>query len=288
MVVLPYVVDHWDSLPAAERKAQQEFLLPSLILDGYLFTGFAAAAPARERSMKLVGMQPQNHAQYLDFCEKVLDLFKVRGGRSVKLLVAYHRPLRFEDVPDAEAAELFSRGPARLPRELFLRLQDNLCRHLLAMANRRNLPLIVHTGYATPTAWGDPEPLSSMLRSPQLRGMAVDLCHSGWPHEGAAMIMARSHPRCYFNLCWTPLLSRSLGSRILAEAIDMVPIDRILLGTDCGSIESFVGTVSLVRQVLIEVLTRKVREGQFTAAVAAQAATRLLHDNAKEFYGGLL
>src|SRR5437867_9221236 len=33
MVLLPYVTDHWDALPAGERSAQQGWLLPSLILD---------------------------------------------------------------------------------------------------------------------------------------------------------------------------------------------------------------------------------------------------------------
>lgn len=284
MVTLPYVTDHWDALPPDERAAQKRFLLPSLILDGYLFSGFSADEAGRRRSELLVGLKPRTHAEFLSFLDKVLDLFVAKGGRSAKLMTAYHRTLRFEPVADLEARRLFARDPEQLRGEGLRRLQDNLCWHLLERCAKRNLPLIVHTGYASPTGWADPEHLLPMLTSPRLAGMNFDLSHSGWPNHGKAILLAGAFPHAYFNLCWTPVLSRALGRRLLSEAIDMLPADKILIGTDTATAEAFVGTVWLVRALLTEVLEEKVREGQFSLEVGKRLACSILLDNPLKFY----
>jgi len=164
------------------------------------------------------------------------------------------------------------------------RLQDNLCYHLLERARDRGLPLIVHTGYNCPVVNANPDDLRDLAVSPRLRGLNIDLCHSGWPNHGAAMILARTYRGVYFNLCWTPLLSRALGRRMLSEAIDILPMTKILTGTDCGTVECFVGTARLIRAQLFEVLAEKIEQRQFGIDVAKRLATQILHDNAAEFY----
>lgn len=293
MATLPYVTDHWDALAPDERLAQKAFLLPSLILDGYLWSGFASGAPGRKRSMELLGVQPKTYDEYLAFVGKAMDLFKSRGGASVKLLINYHRTLHFdESVPDELAATLFARNPESPPASLnpaeFKALQDNLCWKMLEMARDRGLPLIVHTGYSWPTSWGDPENMHNLFKGSggsRLRGLNVDICHSGWPHDGGTMIMARTYRNCYFNLCWTPMLSDTLGRQILGTVIDALPKNKILTGTDCGSAESFLGTVMLLRKQLGDVLAHKVEQGSFGVAVARDVAKAILHDNPREFYG---
>ena len=44
----------------------------------------------------LLGANPKTLAEYLAFCGRVLDRFQAEGGKSVKVLSAYHRPLLFE------------------------------------------------------------------------------------------------------------------------------------------------------------------------------------------------
>jgi hypothetical protein len=282
MVTLPYVTDHWDALPRQERDLQRRWLLPSLVLDGYLFSGFNADRQGLKRSEVLVGLSPRTHAQYLDFLDRVLDLFVGKGGRSVKLVVAYFRPLRFDPIPDLEAARLFSRGPHNLRGEGLARLQDNLFWHLMERIQQRDLPLIVHTGYATRPDWASPRHLVPLLHRFRLN---VDVSHSGWPNHGTALILARERGNCYFNLCWTPVLSRALGRRMLSEAIDMLPVNKILIGTDTGTPEAFLGAVRLTRALLAEVLEEKVRDGQFDVEVAQRVAKAILFDNPLEFYG---
>jgi predicted TIM-barrel fold metal-dependent hydrolase len=283
MVVLPYVTDHWADLSPDERARQRRWLLPSLILDGYLFTGFAAQQRSLGRSLEILGALPRTHGDYVSFFDAVLQRFVAEGGKSVKLMTAYFRPLRFDRVPDMEAERLFARGPTNLRGEGLDRLQNNLFWHLLEMLRRRNLPLIVHTGYSTPPEWADPRHLLPVLTDfPEVK---VDLCHSGWPNHGTALVFARQFRNCYFNLAWTPLLSRALGRRMLSEAIDMLPANKILIGTDTGTAEAFLGTVRLTRSLLADVLEEKVREGQFDAQVAMRVAKAILLDNPLEFYG---
>lgn len=285
MCAFTYVAEHLEQLPEAEREAQRELLLPSLIIDQLAFTGLASGVEARQRAQRLLGCEPRDYHEYIDFCASLLDRFVELGGASVKILCAYVRPIRFARVPDDRAAELFARGHQTLAEDDLTALQDNLIWRLLVLAHERGLPLIVHTGYSTPMSHADPEHLLNILQAPELHGMKVDVSHSGWPNEGGAMMMARSYPGAYINLCWTPMLSESIGRRVLGEVIDMVPSNKILIGTDCGSVESFVGTVLLIRSMLAEVLADKVQRGQFGMEVARHVARAILWDNACDFYG---
>jgi len=282
---LPYVTDHWRELPAEEREAQAAVLAPSLILDGYCFHGWPVAHETRTRALATVGRTPTTHQEYRDACGAILDRFVKEGGSSVKLLSAYVRTLRFEDVPDTTGAGLFS--PALIdsvedgPRPL----QDNMVWALLEMARDRNLPLLVHTGYAGPTDQGDPEHLRNLLQSPRLKGLKIGLCHSGWPNEGKAMMMVRAFRHCMFDMSWTPLLSPTLARSILGAAIDMIPMNKIMVGTDCGSAECFYGTVMMIRDLLAGVLSEKIADGQFAEDIAVDIAERILYRNACEFFG---
>jgi predicted TIM-barrel fold metal-dependent hydrolase len=285
MTFLPYVIDHLDGLSPEERQMQLDLLAPSLILDGYIFSGFVSNKAALARSKELVGMDPKNYTEYLQFCEKALDLFVSKGGVSVKILVAYMRPLKFQEVPDAVAAPLFARGADKLTPAELTALQDNLMWHLLEMANKRKLPVIVHAGYAWPTQYGDAEQMLDLIRSPRLPGMKLGICHSNWPSYGSALIMARTYRGVCYDMSWTPTLSYDLGKRILSEAVDLLPRNKILIGTDAGSAESMLGTSRLIRRIIFEVLAQKMQEGHFGLPVAKAWAKGILLDNALEFYG---
>lgn len=202
----------------------------------------------------------------------------------MKLLAAYARSLYFaQDVPESRARELYAQDPETLTGEPLRELQDHLFWKLMEMVAARGLPLIVHTGYSYPTRLGDPEHLMNLAQ--RHRSLKIDLAHSGWPNEGGALLMARTYRGCYFNLCWTPLMSYELGRHILSVAIDMTPRNKILIGTDCGTVECMVGAVRLLRRLLGDVLEEKMRIGQFGLEVAKSYARAILYDNPREFYG---
>ena len=281
----PYVADHWAHLPAPEREAQAALLLPSLVIDGFCFTGLAGNVAMRGRTMQLLECRPATYAEHLAFCRLALDRFVEGGGRSVKLLAAYVRALRFEDVPVETGERLYSQGVDDLADGELAVLQDHLVWRVLEMAHQRNLPLLVHTGYSVPTAWGEPDGLLPFLTAPRLAGLKVGLCHAGWPNAGQAMLLARTYRQCYMDLSWIPLLSPEVARRILAEAIDIIPANKIMVGTDCGTAECFYGAVAMIRRVLADVLAGKMESGQFGMDTAQAVARSILYGTACEFFG---
>ncbi len=289
MVTMPYVTDHYEALSYDERRAQQAFLLPSLILDGYLFSGFASGTPGRERTLELLNASMGKYEEYLDVLGRALDLFKARGGWTVKLLIGYHRTLHFEEVSDRRAEDIWVKAKGaptkNLSPEDFKALQDNLCWHLLEMSRDRGLGLQVHTGYSYPTRNTDPETMMNLMKSRRLQGLKLDMCHSGWPNDGGAMVMARTYRHAYMNFCWTPMLGSTLGRRIMSEAIDIVPSNKLLIGTDCATAEAFVGTTALLRHELSTVLWDKVENRLISDTVARNLAKAIFHDNSVEFFG---
>jgi predicted TIM-barrel fold metal-dependent hydrolase len=98
-------------------------------------------------------------------------------------------------------------------------------------------------------------------------------------------MLARYFGNCYLDLAWMVLFSPSAAKRTLAEAMDIVPIDRLMMGTDTANLEEMYGTVKFTRRVLAEVLAEKVAGGYLTEVAALSAARRILHDNAMELYG---
>ncbi len=235
-------------------------------------------------SFDILGRHPENLQDYLSFCNDVLDVFKKNGGRSVKLLISYFRTLKIETVNRKRAQQLFSAGYRNLSPDALHLLQDFLLRELLIMAKNKKFPLIVHSGYSIPTEYGNPENLINLFKDTSLNGLKISICHSGWPNEGKAMIMARTFRNCYFDISWTPLLSQPVGRRILSEALDMVPANKILIGTDCGNTECFAGTVILIRNLLYDVLAEKVIKSKFDLETAKSIARSILLDNPEEFH----
>ncbi len=284
IATLPYVTTHLDSLPEEEKNQQLKIFAPSMVLDGYIFTGFKVQHDAKEMSYDIIGIRPKTLEEYLIFCDKVLELFRKKGGKSVKLLSSYFRPLKFEEIDRKRAEHLFNIGYKNLSKKALHILQNFILKQILLMAKKRGFPLIVHTGYANPTTYGDPEDLENLLKDSKLDGLKISICHSGWPNDGKAMIMARTYRHCYFDLSWTPLLSESLGYRILSEAIDMIPSNKILIGTDCGTAECFAGTVRLIRKTICDVLSDKISRQIFDIETAKLIAKAVLHDNAIEFH----
>ena len=282
---LPYVTRHWPSLPPAERQAQAAILLPSLIIDDYFYAGAMSPRAVRESAEQLWGRAPRSFEDHLAFCAKVLDLFRDGGGNSVKILCAYKRSLRFEAVPADEAKALYTKGPEALSPAEMGRLQDALCADILELAIARGLPVLVHTGYSTPSDNGNPEHLYSLTQNPRLKGLRIGLCHAGWPDWPGSLLMARGSRGCYVDFSWTPLLSLDLARHMLGVAVDIVPMNKIMIGTDCGTAECFYGAARFVRQALTDVLVEKLERRQFGVDVAQTIARKILRDNAAEFFG---
>jgi predicted TIM-barrel fold metal-dependent hydrolase len=166
-----------------------------------------------------------------------------------------------------------------------LRLQDNLVFHLVRMAREFDLPVQIHTGYSTPTMLGNPEGLYSLARHREFTGVQFYLCHAGWPNHGGLALMARTYANIHFGFCWMPGLSPALACRLMDEMFDMIPANKMLVGMDCGSLESFYGTALVTRELVARVLAAKVDSGLISRRAAAALAWRFLCDNGFALFG---
>lgn len=285
MAHLPYLIEYWPSLNNSRREKERVLVKPSLILEPFFWSGFEPdRSQAREKTMELLNIHPCNYEEHLEFMHAAVKRHKQEGGAAVKFICAYQRSLYFEEVSDDEARRLYAKNPAKLNDDEMLRLQNNLVWHLLRLARELELPVQIHTGYSTPTTKGDPEHLYNLVRHPEFGKVNFYFCHAGWPNNGALSIMARTYANVHFGFCWIPGLSTALATRMMDEMFDIVPANKMLVGMDCGSIESFYGTTVMTRDIIARVLARKVDDGLISRRAASTLAHRVLHDNAAKLF----
>jgi hypothetical protein len=97
--------------------------------------------------------------------------------------------------------------------------------------------------------------------------------------------MAFVYRNIWLDLTWAPLLSPSHCRLALHEAIEILPDEsRLMIGGDNWHAEETYGAFRTFRQILTDVLEEKVRGGYFTENDARRLATKILHDNATQFF----
>lgn len=286
MAHLPYLIEYWPSLPESRRKAEQQVVRPSLVLEPFFFSGFEPdRSRARERTMELLDLHPTNHEEHLAFQHEAVRRHRQAGGAALKFICAYQRSLYFEKIPDSEARRLYAKGWRNLNAQELTRLQDNLVWHLVRAAKEFGFPIQLHTGYSNPATRGNPENLYNLCRDREFAEVNFYFCHAGWPNHGELALMARTFPNVHFGFCWMPGLSVALAERLMDEMFDMIPANKMLNGMDCGHVESFYGTTVITRELVAKVLARKVDSGLISLRAARTIACRFLHDNAVNLFG---
>ena len=118
---------------------------------------------------------------------------------------------------------------------------------------------------------------------PQTR---FDVFHAGTPWPVDAAFVCRSAPNIFLNACWSHLLAPRLTAQAYDWWLDMLPINRISAwgGDYWWAVENVYGVVTVVRDILAEVLAARIERGDFDEARALQIARRWMHDNPREIY----
>ena len=70
--------------------------------------------------------------------------------------------------------------------------------------------------------------------------------------------------------------------RTLSEWLDIVPLHKIMTGTDGPYLEWWISTAHETRKVLAKVLSQKVINGLYSEDMAVEAARAILNLNAQE------
>jgi hypothetical protein len=146
----------------------------------------------------------------------------------VKIPTAYNRPLLFEKTSFSEAEEAFNeifrmrlfkrvevppkgdkRVPADVGAEELLPLQDYLIHLIVQEAERRRLPIQIHTGLQEGNenivTHSRPTPLVNLFM--EYRDTQFDIFHGGWPYSSELGALAKNFPNVYIDMCWMHIIS---------------------------------------------------------------------------------
>jgi predicted TIM-barrel fold metal-dependent hydrolase len=146
------------------------------------------------------------------------------------------------------------------------------------------MTVAVHAG-----VWGDfrrMDPknfIPEIERHPSLR---IDLFHLGMPMVRDAVMVGKNFPNVSLNLCWSHVVSQRMARHGLDEALDLVPINKIIaFGADYRVVvEKAVGHLIMARENVAAVLAGRVEDGEMDEATAVGIARRWFYDNPKRIY----
>jgi predicted TIM-barrel fold metal-dependent hydrolase len=184
----------------------------------------------------------------------------------------------------------YNQGSNAGPREPRT-VEDYLTRHGLRQCNDSGLPVQIHTGFG----WSSGTPLHldnadvsnliPLFEAPEFRKVRFLIFHGSWPNTGTMGYLAASYENVYLDFNCLVALSREVAARSLSEWLDIVPLQKLMTGTDGPYLEWWIATARETRRVLTEVLSRKVYQGLYSETMALDAAKAVLQTNAREALG---
>ncbi|MDO8588515.1 MAG: amidohydrolase family protein [Armatimonadota bacterium] len=204
------------------------------------------------------------------------------GAAAIKSNLCWGRTLSFEPVGEAAANDAFAicRSSECDGRREKL-LGDFVMERIARLCAEHNVPLQIHTGPAGGVdhvvGYGNPLNLNNLiLRNPET---SFVLFHAGGPFVRESAALATQFPNVYLDLCG--VLGNQYLKRILDDWIEMVPLNKLMWGTDVNTVEESYAMVRNFRKVLSELLVERVRSGYFSLATAEEWARAITAGNAK-------
>ncbi|MBM3421568.1 MAG: hypothetical protein FJY11_10595 [Bacteroidetes bacterium] len=214
------------------------------------------------------------------------------GIVAVKINMAYHRTLKVDFVTAEDARKIF-RSLRNGGTETVLTwneakpLQDYMFRMLLGLARDFSLPVVIHTGLHSGNGnfLENSNPLllaGTFMQYPEIK---FGLFHGSYPFGGEVSSLAKNFPNVYIDLNWVYAISPSYSERYLNEWLETVPVAKIMgFGGDFRVAENVFGELEIAREIITNVLEKKVREGCFSEEEAMRVARMILRENAIAFY----
>ena len=223
--------------------------------------------------------------------QAALDRDLAAGAVGVKIGIAYRRTIRFDKTPRGDAERVFARFFGHLGEgpswDEARPLQDYMFHQIVRAAVERDVPIQIHTGLQEGNGNllenSNPLLLTNLcLEYPQAK---FDLFHGGYPFMGEALALAKNFSNVFLDLCWLYIISPSAGARMLHEAIETIPANKIFaFGGDFIIPEGSYGHSVMARRAVSRVLTEKVEDGYLTEDEAVALAQRILRDNPATLY----
>jgi hypothetical protein len=228
------------------------------------------------------GYSIETLADYLEFARHLFQKFVDHNAVCVKNSMAYGRTLDFPFVPYERAKALYTQPIDSLSDVEKKALVDFMFHWIIVKSIEVDLPIQIHTGYlagnGNTLANSHPLKLNNLfLRYPKAKFI---LFHGGYPWTSEFIAMGKMFPNVYLDLVWLPQISREAAIRTLDEMLDCVPYNKFFWGGDCHFIEESTGSLEFGKEVVSEVLARRVNAGQMSEEMARDVALRTFRENA--------
>ncbi len=227
------------------------------------------------------GFEARTLDDFLEAMRLFLAKAKERGAPAIK---AWAYPVGDPDASAARSAFADLLAGRDTPADPRIPLSNFLFDRAMAMASELDLAISIHTGY-----WGDFRRLDPLhlipvfQRHPRAR---FDVFHLGFPWVRETLLLGKTFPNVWINLCWTHVISQQAAAEALDEAIDLLPANKLLaFGGDYGlPVEKVYAHLVMAREDIARALAARIESGQFTEAQALALARRWLFDNPAELY----
>ena len=218
---------------------------------------------------------------YLDAVRRYVARVKGEGAVGLKMMSnPYKDPKRDEAASGFESLRNGSASRLPVPNPL----RDYIVDQTIAIAAEQDLVVCVHTGY-----WGDFRTLDPLHMIPVLQRhpkARFDIYHVGYPWVREALMLGKGFPNVWLNFCWTHIISQRFATDALDEAIDLIPMNKLLaFGGDYGvPVEKVYGHLVMAREDVARVLARRLATGQMTESQALDLARKWFVENPKALY----
>jgi len=237
---------------------------------------------------KLAGGPVHSWGRYVQALDEAFERAVQEGAVGIKSGLAYQRSLYYERVSLSEAERIWTKGLANVSAAERKAFQDAMMHAVCERCARYHLPFQIHSGIQAGNfntlANANPLHLTDLFQTyPDAR---FDLFHGGYPFTQEAGLMAKYFPNVYVDGCWLAHISPAAYKRALDEWIEIVPANKIFAwGGDHGIIDHSYASLLLGKDLIAEVLARKVANGYFNEKVALRLAERIVGENGLEVYG---
>ena len=236
------------------------------------------------------GQRPMSRIAFTDALAERLARALVEGVVGFKSIAAYRGGL---DLPEPSARAVAG-ALRRIDRVAQARRLDEptLVAHVVwttaRLAAERGVPLQFHTGFGDsdvhlPTA--DGSLLRPLLRDPATEACPIVLLHA-FPFVAQAAYLASVYPQVHVDLSLAiPLLGGAAAGRLIAEALALCPVTKLLAASDGHSYpEMHWRGVRLWGEALGRVLAGEVAAGRLDDAEVEPIAAAILAGNSRRLY----
>jgi len=259
-----------------------ELFAPAFRCDGF-FSGYLRDKPDPNGFFiysLFEGAPVETLPDYLEAMRLAVKRKKEAGCVALKVAIAYERPLTFENTDINKAAGAFH-NPGATEKEIF-DFGDRVMFSLAEAAAEFDLPLQIHTGLGQLKAT-NPIGLQKLIESnPKTR---FHLLHGGFPWFDDTYALLAQYKNVWSDTCWIPYLSTSAAAGYIVTTLEVSDAHRLTWGSDAWMSEDAYGALLAMEHTLALALSRMINDGLADKPYAKYIAKRIMHDNAKEFFG---